>query len=173
MRTPAHGADRIATRAGFTLLEMMVVMWGLGIALVLGATLLAATIRADRFGAITLRNLTWQSELADQFRTDVARTIAVPDSLGALTRGPQCLILRLHDGTHVIYQWQDGQLERTVRTGDAETRRPLPVGSQDMSVEFDRPGGDRPLLILRLIEAPPHGTARQTQISAALGGDLR
>jgi prepilin-type N-terminal cleavage/methylation domain-containing protein len=172
-RPHATAAGRPSRRAGFTLLEMLVVIWALSIALVFGATLLIAALRVDQVGAATLRRLAWWPELADQFRTDVARAAALPDRLGDLTRGPGCLILRTPDGAHVIYRWLDEQLERIVRTADRETRRTIPVGTQDVAVEFDHAAGDRPVVTLRLVEAPPHGTARRTAVAAALGGDLR
>jgi prepilin-type N-terminal cleavage/methylation domain-containing protein len=167
------------SRAGLSLIEVLVVMWALAIALLMGTALLVTVMRADQVSAATLRGLTGRAELADQFRTDVARAAAAPDSVGELTRGPSCLILRTPDGAHVIYQWRDGQLERIVRTAGQETRRPLPVGNQDWSAEFDRTGagvsdpGHRPLLTLRLVEAPAHGPIRRTDVSAVLGGDLR
>src|SRR5437763_1079418 len=100
-------------RAGCTLLEMIAVMGGLAITLTIGVTLLVVAMKADKVGAATLRQVAWRAELADQFRADVARAVAAPDSLENWTQGPQCLILRLHDGTHVIYEWRDEQLERT------------------------------------------------------------
>lgn len=168
-----HRPSCCRRREGFTLLEMLVVMWGLTVALTLGVTLLVVAMRADRVGAATLHKVVWRAELADQFRTDVARTVTAPDGLGNLTRGPHCLILRLHDGAYVIYQWQDERLERIVRAGHNETRRPLPAGAHDVSVEFDRTEGDRPLIILRLVESPARGVVWRTEVSAALGGDLR
>jgi hypothetical protein len=170
-RPKAAGAS--ARRAGFTLLEVSVVMAAMIIALVLGATLLLAALRADQVGAATLRRLAWHAELTDQFRADVAGAVAAPDRLGALARGPDCLILRTPGGAHVIYQWRDGRLDRTVRTGENEVRRPVPVESEGVTVEFDRPAGDRPLITLRLVETPARGAPRRTEVSAALGGDLR
>ena len=48
---------RVRGRSGFTLMEMLTVMWALSIAAVLGATLLLAALRADRVAATTLRTL--------------------------------------------------------------------------------------------------------------------
>ena len=169
MRRRPHGTER----AGFTLLEILVVMWALTLALGLGATLFVAALRADQVSAATLRRLSQTGELADQFRADVAEAAAAPDRLDALARGPSCLILRTPDGAHVVYQWQQEQLERMVRTADGEMRRVVPVGVRVARVEFDVTDGERPLITLRLIESPARGVAWPTEVSAALGGDLR
>jgi hypothetical protein len=112
--------------------------------------------------------------LADQFRADIARADATPDRLGELTGGPTCLILHRPDGAHVVYQWlDDGGMERIVRAADGETRRVLPVGSANVSAEFARGDGPRPLITLRFVERPLSGSARRVEVSAVLGGDLR
>src|SRR2546428_7182854 len=103
---------RAVPRGGFTLIEVMVVMFAMTIAFGFGATLLLAALRIDQAGAATLRLMAWRTELADQFRADVARADAASERLGELTRGPACLILHRPDGTHVVYQWQDERLER-------------------------------------------------------------
>ena len=168
---------RAVPRGGFTLIEVMVVMFAMTIAFGFGATLLLAALRIDQAGGATLRLLAWRTELADQFRADVARADAAPDRLGELTRGPTCLILHRADGSHVIYQWQtDGRLERIVRAGESETRRALPVGNPEVAVEIaaEPPAARRfPLVTLRLVETSPSGTARRVEVSAVLGGDLR
>jgi len=158
---------------GFTLIEACVAMWAMSITLMLGATLLLAAMRADQVGAATLRRLTWWAELADEFRADVGRAATAPDQLGELARGPSCLILRMSDGSHVVYRWHEEQLVRTVQSADGETRRAMPVGNWEASVEFARTDGDRPLLTLTVIESPNPGTPRRTAISAMLGGDVR
>src|SRR5262245_59229032 len=161
-------------RAGFTLIEMLVVMFGMAIAFGFGATRLLAALRIDQAGAATLRLMAWRTELADQFRADVALANAAPKQLGELTGGPTALILHRPDGAHIIYQWHDEErLERVVRAADGETRRVLPVGAPNVSVEFARGDGTRPLMTLRLVETPPSGSARRVEMSAVLGGDLR
>jgi len=166
---------RVRKRSAFTLLEMLVVISVMSIAFGFGATILLAALRIDQAAAATLRLMAWRTELADQFRADVARADATPERLGELTRGPACLILHRPDGTHVIYQWQqdEARLERIVRAADAETRRVLPVGSANVTAEFARGDGDRPLMTLRLLESTPYPTTRRVEVSAVLGGDLR
>ena len=161
-------------RAGFSLMEMLTVMWAMGVALGLGAVLLLAAMRADRVGAATLRTLAWRAELADRFRADVARAAAAPERLGELAAGPARLILRTPGGDHVLYQWQEGRLERVVWSGGRATRETIPVSTRDVSaVAFDRSAGDRPVLTLRLMEGAAYGEPWRTEVSAALGGDLR
>ena len=102
----------------------------------------------------------------------MAAADAAPERLGNLAGGPDCLILHRPGGEHVVYRWRGDRLERAVRAGDHETKWNVTVG-EDVAVEFDRLAGDRPLVTLRLVETPPRGVARRTEVSAALGGDVR
>jgi hypothetical protein len=154
-------------------MEMMAVMWALAITLGFGVALILAAIRTDQVGAATLRELSRRAELADQFRADVARADAAPDRLGEWTAGPACLILHVPADEHVVYRWHGGKVERIVRTGDKDSRRPMLVGNEETTVEFARPAGDRPVITLRVVDSPRHGTPSRTEISAALGGDTR
>lgn len=166
-----HVSDR--RRAGITLIEAMAVMFGLAAALTMGATLLLAAMRADRVAAGNLRELARRSELADQFRADVARSSSAPAHVGGWTANESCVILQAVDNSYCVYQWQNGQLERIEHVGDRETRHPIPVGSEFLRVAFERTAANRPTITLRLTEAPPVGLARTTAVTASLGGDLR
>lgn len=158
-------------RAGFTLTEMVVVMWAMGIALALGTQLLVAATRAGGLGEAADTRAARRGELGRVFRTDAARAEAAPDTIGDAAAGPQRLFLRLPGGTVVTYEWADGALLRTERTGDAESRRTLPLSSPRVRAEFPRPANG--LVTLRLIEATPNGSEQTADVSAALGGDLR
>lgn len=159
-------------RAGFTLTEMVVVMWGMGVALALGTQLLVAATRAGALGESADARAARRGELGRVFRTDAARAEAAPDKLGAAAAGPQRLFLRLPGGTVVTYEWADGALLRSEKTGDAdETRRTLPLSSPRVRAEFPRPANG--LVTLRLVETTPNGSERAADVSAALGGDLR
>jgi len=164
---------RRTSRTGFTLIEILVVMAVMTVALGLGTTLLLAAMRTDQVGTATLHRLSWRAQLADQFRADVAGAAAAPDRLGDRTAGPACLILRTPAGTHVVYQWQGAKLIRIVGTGDTETRTPVVPDVPELSGEFIRTDGDRPLVTLKLVETPALGTARRAEVAAAVGGDLR
>jgi prepilin-type N-terminal cleavage/methylation domain-containing protein len=163
----------VRRRFGFTLVEMLAVMWALAICLGFGVALILAAIRTDQVGAATLRELSRRADLADQFRADVAAADAAPERLGEWTAGTDCLILHTPGGGHFVYRCQNGKLARIVRTGDKETRTPLSVGGEDTRVEFDRPAGDRPLVTLRVLDAPRRGIVWRSDFTAALGGDNR
>ncbi|MFO0808442.1 MAG: type II secretion system protein [Gemmataceae bacterium] len=161
-------------RAGYTLLEMLVVMWGLAIALGMGIVLVTTLLRADRVSQATLRHLVLRATVADQFRADVGRAADAPDALGEDKRGPACLILRVPDVGHVIYRVKAEQLERIVRATDGmDVRRSEPIGPPESTVEFGRTEGERPTIVLRLIDAPAPGAIRRTEIAAVVGSDRR
>jgi len=60
---------------GFTLMEMLMVIWTLSICLGFGVIMVLAALRTDQVGAVTLRELSRRAELADRFRE---RMDAVP-----------------------------------------------------------------------------------------------
>jgi hypothetical protein len=152
---------------------MTAVIWALTICLGFGVALILAIVRTNQVGAATLRELSRRAELADQFRADVAAADAAPDRVGPWTSGPDCLILHTPVNGHVVYRWQDGGLQRVVKSGDTERRTPFAVGPEGTAVEFARGAGDPPLLTMTLIEHPVRGVARRVDVSAALGGDTR
>jgi hypothetical protein len=160
-------------RRGFTLMEMIAVFWALAICLGFGMALILAAMRTDQVGAATLRDLSRRAELADRFRADVAAADAAPERLGEWSAGPDCLILHVPAGGHVVYRWDGGKVLRIVRSGDTETRTPNTPGGEETRVEFVRPTGERSLATLRIVDAPARGVTRRTEIAAALGGDRR
>jgi prepilin-type N-terminal cleavage/methylation domain-containing protein len=165
-------AAGVHRRCGFTLLEVTVVMWALGILLLLGTALLVGTFQVQRAAATALNHLSVRNTLADQFRADVARAVAAPDSADQELAGPTCLLLRHAEGGQTVYRWKDGHLERS-RLPGGETRR-LPVGPEGTTVEFFRPGTELGVVTMRLSLPRPHGNAPLVlEIAAALGGDLR
>jgi prepilin-type N-terminal cleavage/methylation domain-containing protein len=166
MRHPAR-----ETRPAFTLIEILVVMGILALILVIAAGLLLGAFQTERASAGVYRRLHAQALLADQFRDDVAGAVAAPETVDQHKAGPACLILRMADGSHVIYRWDADHLERAVRVGTAETSRKLPVGGRGVRAELARSGG---IVTLRLIEGHDHSDVkRQLDIAAALGGDRR
>ena len=102
------------------------------------------------------------SALLDQAINEAVSTEQIPGG-----------VLIVGHGGQVVYRWHDGMLDRTVRVGDTETRRPININPENMSVEFVRPAGERAIVTVRTIEWPPHGSPRIAEISAALGGDAR
>ena len=125
-----------ARRGGYTLIEVTVVLWALAVALALGATLLLAVLRASQVGAGTLRELARRTELADQFRADVARAATTPDRFGELTAGPTCLILRTTDGKVVAYRWHEGDLERSASSFGKAVWSRFPIGRETTTAAF-------------------------------------
>jgi Tfp pilus assembly protein FimT len=159
-------------RTAFTLIEMLGVMAMLTMLLGFGMTLLLTAMRADQAASAMLRDLVRNAELADQFRTDVARADVAPERLGELTAGPTCLILGAGN-KHVIYQWKDHRLTRTERGAGPETSRRVTINPENTTLEFSRNGGERSVITVRVVETPDRGAPRTTEIAAALGGDTR
>ncbi|MDB5309773.1 MAG: hypothetical protein JWO38_3975 [Gemmataceae bacterium] len=160
-------------RAGFTLLEMVVVMWALGMALALGTALIVTAQRAAVMGEVASERLTSRAELARQFRDDVSGAEAAPEKLGDVLAGPTCLILRMPGGSTVVYRREADALDRVERIGGREAVRRIPLGRADTRTEFVRPGGGSGVVTLRVTEPREHGPGRVSELSAALGGNLR
>jgi type II secretory pathway pseudopilin PulG len=161
------------SRRAYSLIEMCAVMGTLGITLSLGAIILLVAMRANQVGGATLLQIRLRTDVGDTFRTDVADAVAAPANLGNSSRSATCLILRQSGGNHVVYEWQNGQLTRTVHTADRESRTILSIGIPDISVEFDVPAGDRPVILMRVTESLGHGAIRRSEFAAALGGNRR
>jgi hypothetical protein len=156
------------------LVEVLVVMAGLSVAVMFGTVLILTTLKTEQTAEAAADRVSRRQELARQFRDDVAQAESAPDKLGDLTAGPACLILRTPSGSAVVYQWQkeDGVLERIQRIGDKETHKQIPIGLKETGVEFVRPG-ELGVFTLRISEQPKNGPARRSDLSAALGGNLR
>jgi hypothetical protein len=162
---------RRRTRPAFTLLEVTVVLATLGVVMFLGVELLIAAQRAGGVGAAADARITLRGELGRAFRHDVAGAESAPDKLGDAAAGPDRLILGMPGGVTVVYEWRDDRLTRTERGKAGEATRALPLGAARARVEFVRPKDG--LVTLRLVETPKAGADRVTELSAALGGDLR
>jgi len=160
-------------RGGFTLIEMLVVMGALSVCLFLGTTLIVTTFKADRVGLVATNRVGERLELARQFRDDVSRAEAAPDQIGDAKAGPTCLILRLPDKTAVVYRWADDKLERTTRLDDQETKQLLPSGTAGTQVAFVRPKDAPGVVTLRVTVTKERGPAVASDVTAALGGNLR
>jgi type II secretory pathway pseudopilin PulG len=159
-------------RTAFTLIEMLGVMAMTSMLVGFGMALLLTAMRADQAASAMLRDLSRNAELADQFRADVGRADAAPERLGEFTAGPTCLILGAGN-SHVVYQWKDHRLTRIERDKGPDTSRPVAINPEDTTLEFSRTGSQRPIITVRVVETPGRGTPRTSEISAALGGDVR
>jgi prepilin-type N-terminal cleavage/methylation domain-containing protein len=152
------------SRAGFTLLEMLVVMAALGLLMVLIAGLLTGLVRAERAASEDFQRLLVQSALADRFREDVSRAVDAPERLGEQEAGQACLILRRPDKSHIVYRWTGSELTRQERPLQ-EAAQVMPVGGEQVSATFLRGEPDNRVVILRL-----KGLRHEIDFAAALEG---
>jgi prepilin-type N-terminal cleavage/methylation domain-containing protein len=162
-------------RPGFTLIEMLVVMWALGVILLLSSVTLLGALRVGESASKAHNRLMNRIALADQFRDDVSQAVEAPDALNERRAGPSCLILRRADNRYVVYRWQDERLERGEGRAEANLAwQSVQTGSDRVIGNFARSGPGQRLVILRLSEyLSPAGVTREAFFSAALGGDLR
>ncbi len=162
-------------RAGWTLIEILVVMWVTGILLLVGTATLLGAVRTQEAASAAHRDLAERGAFAAEFRADVAAAEAAPDAAGELKAGPTCLLLRTPGGGQIVYRWAGGKLERSASAGPKTARRWLTPGRDVTAVAFGRAGPDGRLITLRLTESlgPNAAEKRQSAVAAALGGDLR
>jgi prepilin-type N-terminal cleavage/methylation domain-containing protein len=162
-----------SNRPGFTLFEVVVVMFLLGTLMLLVGAVLVGAFQTERLANHITQRQAGQEALADQFRHDVATARAAPDKGKEWTAGPAVLILRLDDTRHVVYRWDAGRLQRTESGGAIPLARHMPLGGESFRVEFARSGGEHPIVSLKIIETRRGVDQSPLEIMAALGGDLR
>src|SRR5262249_41524980 len=145
-------------RSGYMLLEIAATFAFLTVAVMLIGVTLVSALSIQRNTTATFLSLAARSNLAEQFRMDVSRARFAPDVFGKQKAGPQCLILRLADGKHILYRWEGKKLERAEETAASATSwQQIPIGTGPMSLEFARSGAEKRLITLRVVEARPHG----------------
>jgi prepilin-type N-terminal cleavage/methylation domain-containing protein len=163
-------------RRGFSLIELVAVISMLSaILLVIAATLWGA-VRIERADSAAFQRMTVQAQLADQFRDDVRHAVESPDSLGELSAGPSCLILKMDANRHVAYRWTGARLTRTAFVDSDVQTSPLPVGGDRVSVVFGESAANARVVWMRLVESRGAGTSRRdwpVEIRATVGGDIR
>lgn len=160
-------------RRAFSLIELLVVIVGLGLAIGFGVVMLSSLLKIDRSASASVHRQIRHFELTELFRDDVAHSLAAPENFGDLKSSPHCLILQQLGDRWIIYRWTGRVLERITRQGDKEHRRPITLGSAEHSVEFDRGTAKRPLIRMTITETMTNGLPRRMDISAALQGDLK
>lgn len=160
-------------RIGFTLIEMTCVMACLTVLMLAGVGLIVLTLKTGRMGEATADRLILRDTLAKQFREDVASAESAPDKLGDLVSGPTLLILRMPDGTTIIYRIEEDGCERIEQKGDLETSRRLTLGSKNSKSEFLKPPAGSKLITLRIEDASGRGPSKVNELSSALGGNSR
>src|SRR6516165_6456960 len=106
MKSPmAPRVSMVATRSGgFTLLELVAVMSLFSLILMFSGVAVVTLLKIGRSGTAGLQRLLAQKQLADQFRTDVARAVAAPAEFGRYKAGSECLLLRNENDDYVMYQ---------------------------------------------------------------------
>jgi hypothetical protein len=163
-----------ASRRGFSLLEIVAVIWALSLVMFLGVVTLLGATRVHQASSVADHQNTLHSILADRFRADVALAVAAAEGVGHLKAGPECVILRLGDGSYVVYRVAAGRLERAALASAGAAPSWMPLGGEGVGVAFARTGPDQRILTLTLQEPGGSGARkRTTEIMAALGGDLR
>lgn len=160
-------------RAGFSLIELSVVMTVLAVVFLVFASAITGIFKIAKSSRTALDRLSIQAELADQFRADVAGARSAPERWGEYTAGPHCLILEQDAERHVLYRWQDGRLRRLEQADKAQIERVLSVGGEQLLVEFDLPQEGKLLRLRLLTPRGRDGNQIVLEIIAALGGDLR
>lgn len=173
---------RRSRRAGFTLVEIVVVMFALGILVASGTVMVLAATKAAALTDAATEEFGRLTELSRLFRADVGGASEMPDKLGDVVAGREALILRRADGSTVVYRMVEGKLERRERRSDDERTMRFGFNSLKVVVEFSRPSepekakekgkGGENLVTLRLT-SPRVQSGRVTEIKAALGGARR
>src|SRR5262245_19368299 len=96
---------RTTSRAGFTLLEIALVMAAMGLVLLLLSAAMIGALRTQQLAIGVSNRVMAHGTLADQFRADVARAATAPESLGDQRADSTRLILRMSGGNHVVYEF--------------------------------------------------------------------
>lgn len=161
-------------RGGFSLIEVLAVIAGLGLLMILSAVVLVSVFRINDTARDVQERRGQRSLLADQFRADVAQAADAPARLGDVAAGADCLLLRKPDGKHVAYRAVAGQLERCEPEPARGIWKWIPLDPVGVAAEFRRSGPDGRLVTLRVTQTAGRGASkRPLDITAALGGDLR
>lgn len=158
---------RRATRMGYSLIEMVLLMGGITVILVLCAGLLHTLLRLDRSGRDAMTDTATTARLARQFRQDVraSRDAKAAEDAGSLE-------LTCPDGPTVTYKRDGGLLRREEREGGEVRRREAYAAARVGPVTF---AVDGPLVRLTLSRRSgnPHAPARPALgVEATLGKDL-
>jgi hypothetical protein len=167
MRLPHH------RRAGFALIEVMMLLFALTIAIALGTALLVVTMKANGAASKTLVQLTAPNALADRFRADVAAagSAVFPPQRGQESAASDEIILPRSETEQITYRFDNGIIVRLQRVGEKVTRQEFPIAAGYRGVSFRRSEG---MVTMRLHGAGDRAKSAPTQdITAALGGDRR
>jgi type II secretory pathway pseudopilin PulG len=161
-------------RAGFTLIEIVVVMSMLMVLILVIAATLWGAVKIERADSAVLQRVIVQAQLADRFREDVRKSVGCPDSFRDERASPECLILTTGDDQYIVYRWANERLVRREIRGTAESLLNLPVGGEHIEIQFETSRMDGRLITLRMTESRGVGKSRKNwplEVSATLSGD--
>jgi hypothetical protein len=151
-------------RPGFSLLELLGVLFGLAVLLALFASVFWGLYRVGESSERSATHVRQQALLIDQFRGDIAECREMAGIGGDYESSPICLFER-PNGETLTYRWHDGVLERALLRDDRRDTQVVAVGADDATVSFGRKGK----LVTMTVASPRRSPL---VIAAALGGDL-
>jgi prepilin-type N-terminal cleavage/methylation domain-containing protein len=162
-------------RCGFSLLEMMCVMLLLTVLIASTGWILSVALEAEGLQRGRFDSMLQQQALVDRFREDVADAVDAADAYQDVKSGPTILILTMKGDERIIYSWREGKLERSAIAAGQKTVQDLPVGDENIKVEFVREENERSLVRMRFVSTRDGEVlAGVTQeFAAALGGTWR
>jgi type II secretory pathway component PulJ len=173
MRMQSHQPVQRSRHSGFTLIEIIAVMAGLGVLLVFSSVIMVGLFKVHQASAASQLQLVRHETFADQFRDDVAYADSAPATLDKYNAGPTCLILTRRGSAPVVYFEEAGEWKR--RYGPRGQIFRLHPGPEGTRLQFARSGAGSRLVSVRisLPQLPPARRREPLEISAALGGDVR
>ena len=160
---------------GFTLVEMLAVMFLLAVVAGIMTLLLKDTLDLERGRRLGFDNLVRNHLLADQFRGDVARAISAPAKWRDYEANAHTLILQMSADSHVVYLWRKKSLRRLDFDKEQKTEVALAVDGAQTDVAFVQvaTGPKMICLELRPLRQGMPLPGQTLEIAAALGGDWR
>jgi len=166
-------------RPAYTLLEMVLVLGGMGFLILLMAVGLTGAIQSQRLLMDLSRDLIARKTLAEQFRSDVANSIQANCPSAEKNLADDRLLLQRPDGGTILFSWR-GNIgvgysllrEETLPGGKKATR--ILVSPRDGLRGAFRLLDQSKLAGLQLVEIDPKArTPSGFVILAAVGGDRR
>ena len=145
-------------RTGFSLIELLVVMFAIGVIMLLLTNILLAILKTEYAAIEAFDHMHKEAELADLFRGEVAQATGVPEFDQDFKASPLCMLLKKEDGVLVVLRGADGMLERVTLDRAKRDVREFPLESEETRVEFERQGRllsmtlrhpNRPPLVIR------------------------
>jgi len=160
-------------RAAFTMVEIMTVMFGLGVAMAISTVLLAGILRIQKAWQLSLERNSARAALADQFRADVAGARDVLKDFSDVHASESCLILRGSGGC-IVYCFQESRVERQERSMQGTVLHRAKLGPQADRIRFTGNDHNQRLIAMCLEQSALKLHDRRTWVfRAALGGDRR